>query len=173
MRRRRPSLELEPLQFGGGHERGLRSGTLPVPLLVGMGAACALVAAEREAQVPRLAALRDRLWGRLHAVGGMQRNGHAERCAPHNLNVSIEGVEAQALLVGVRDVVAMSTGSACSSATLQRSHVLVALGLSDGAVASSVRIGLGRGTTEAQVDAVADALVAKVEELRGLAHLYE
>lgn len=171
VRRRRPALELEPLQFGGGHERGLRSGTLPVPLLVGMGTACELVASERAEQRPRLAALRDRLWARLEAVGGVVRNGAPG--APHNLNVSIEGVEAQALLVGVRDVVAMSTGSACSSATLTRSHVLVALGLSDEAVATSVRIGLGRSTTEVQVDEVADALVAKIDELRGLAHLYE
>jgi len=171
VRRRRPALELEPLQYGGGHERGLRSGTLPVPLLVGMGAACELVASERSVQGPRLAALRDRLWARLDAVGGVSRNGAPG--APHNLNVSIEGVEAQALLVAVRDVVAMSTGSACSSATLTRSHVLVALGLSDEAVATSVRIGLGRSTTEEQVDEVADALVAKIDELRGLSHLYE
>lgn len=173
VRRRRPSIELEPLQYGGGHERGLRSGTLPVPLLVGMGAACALVAGEREAQGVRLAGLRDRLWSRLEALGGVSRNGAPSRCAPHNLNISVEGVEAQALLVGVRDVVAMSTGSACSSATLTRSHVLVALGLSGEAVANSVRIGLGRGSTEEQVETVADALVAKIEELRGLAHLYE
>ncbi len=171
VRRRRPALELEPLQFGGGHERGLRSGTLPVPLLVGMGAACELVAAERPEQGPRLAALRDRLWARLEAVGGVSRNGAPG--APHNLNVNIDGVEAQALLVGVRDVVAMSTGSACSSATLTRSHVLVALGLSDLEVATSVRIGLGRSTTAEQVELVADALVAKIGELRGLSHLYE
>jgi cysteine desulfurase len=173
VRRRRPAVTIEPLLFGGGHERGLRSGTLPVPLIVGMGTACALVAAERPVQQARLAGLRDRLWSRLDALGGVTRNGDPTRCAPHNLNVSIEGVEAQALLLAVRDVVALSTGSACSSATLERSHVLVALGLSDEAVASSVRIGLGRGTRDGDVEAVGDALVDKIVELRALAHLYE
>ncbi len=172
VRRRRPGIAIEPLQYGGGHERGLRSGTLPVPLLVGMGTACALVAAERAEQVPRLLGLRDFLWERLEAVGGVRRNGGGRR-APHNLNVSIAGVEAEALLVGVRNVVAMSTGSACSSATLERSHVLTALGLSDDAVGSSLRFGLGRGTTAADVAKVAVALVDKITELRGLAHLYE
>jgi len=173
VRRRRPAVQLEPLQYGGGHERGLRSGTLPVPLIVGMGTACELVSAERATQVPRLTALRDGLWSRLEALGGVTRNGDPDRHAPHNLNISIDGVEAQALLLAVRDVVALSTGSACSSATLERSHVLVALGLPDQAVSSSMRMGLGRHTTDAEVQAVGDALVAKIGELRGLADLYE
>jgi cysteine desulfurase len=173
VRRGRPAVVLEPLQYGGGHERGLRSGTLPVPLLAGLGAACALVLSDRSAQMARLAALRDGLWQRLHALGGVHLNGHATLRAPHNLNISVDGVEAEALLLGVRDVVALSTGSACSSATLERSHVLTALGLDADRVGSSLRLGLGRDTTEAEVAVVGDALVAKILELRAMAHLYE
>lgn len=173
VRRGMPRVQLEPLQYGGGHERGLRSGTLPVPLLVGLGTACALVASDRAAQAERLGALRDGLWTRLEALGGVHLNGHATARAPHNLNFSVDGVEAEALLLGLRDVVSLSTGSACSSATLERSHVLSALGLSHDRVGSSVRIGLGRSTTAAEVASVGDAMAAKIRELRDLVGLYE
>ena len=161
----RPKVELEPLVYGGGQERGLRSGTLPVPLIVGFGAACRLLLARRDADGARLRALRDHLWSRVQSAGGVSLNGGWDR-APHNLNLSFEGVEAEALLLGLRDVVALSTGSACSSATLGRSHVLAALGLPPERIASSVRIGLGRDADMAAVDAVADAMIAKVLAIR-------
>jgi cysteine desulfurase len=173
VRRQRPPIVLEPLVYGGGHERGLRSGTLPVPLVVGFGEACRLALANREAEATRLRALRDRLWIALRAAGGAHLNGPSSARAPHNLNLSFDGVEAEALLMGLRDRVALSTGSACSSATLERSHVLRALGLSPARIAGSVRIGLGRSTTEEAVDEVAAAMIAKVQELRRWSSVYD
>ena len=165
VRRGRPRIQLEPLQYGGGHERGFRSGTLPVPLIVGMGAAVGLLGdAEAEARVARL---RDRLWDKLRAAGGVHLNGGMAHRAPHNLNVSIDGVEAEALLMGIRGI-AVSTGSACTSATLEPSHVLRALGLSAGRAQAAIRFGLGRSTTEEEVDRAAAHIVAKVDMLRQL-----
>ena len=170
VRRRRPRQDLTPLQYGGGHERGLRSGTLPVPLVVGFGeAARRVVAGHEDGEPVRISALRDRLLAGLSdRVAGVALNGPAVHRAPNNLNVSIAGVEAQALLMAVRDEVALSSGSACASETLKRSHVLKALGLSGARAQSSVRFGLGRTTTEAQIDRVIEVVSGAAEQLRML-----
>ena len=173
VRRGRPKVELEPLQYGGGHERGLRSGTLPVPLLVGFGAAAAKLLAERDAEAARLAEQRDRLWqGLCEGLSGVHLHGHATQRAPHNLNVRFDGVEAEALLLGLRDTVSLSTGSACSSEVLAPSHVLAALQLPEEARSASLRFGLGRTTTAEQIEVVIAAVVSKVKELRAMAPLY-
>jgi cysteine desulfurase len=170
VRRRRRSgsrVRVEPLVFGGGHERGLRSGTLPVPLIVGFAAAVELCLAEREAEAARLGALRDRLEARLaEALPGVERNGPAaERRLPANLNVSFEGVAADALIAQLEDL-ALSTGSACSSARPEPSHVLAALGLPKERIRGAVRVGLGRGTSEADVERAAERIVTEVRRLR-------
>ena len=164
--RRRPRVRLEPLLFGGGHERGMRSGTLPVPLVVGLGEAVRLGVAERDVEAKRLAELRDRLWRLLvERVPGVQRNGHPTRRLPGNLHVSFDGVDADTLVAELRDV-ALSTGSACSSARPEPSHVLRAMGLPEERVRGGVRIGLGRFTTEDEVDAAAAAMASRAEALR-------
>lgn len=166
VRRSRPRVRVEPLIHGGGHEGGLRSGTLPVPLIVGFARAVELALAEREAEAARLTALRTRLLERLRAeLDGVFVNGDLERRLPGNLNVGFTGVDADALLAALPEL-AISTGSACASARAQRSHVLRALGLSEAELAASVRIGLGRTTTEAEVDAAAERLVAAVRAQR-------
>ncbi|MEQ1565270.1 MAG: aminotransferase class V-fold PLP-dependent enzyme [Myxococcota bacterium] len=174
VRRSRPRVELEPLVYGGGHERGMRSGTLPVPSIVGMGLAAQKLARTREEELPRVAALRDRLWSALASeLDGVEINGDPVRRAPNNLNVSFDGVEAAALLIAVRDVVALSTGSACSSEALSPSHVLTALGGEPTVAQRSVRFGVGRFTTKAEIDRVAAAVVEAVRSLRRHATLYE
>jgi cysteine desulfurase len=173
VRRRRPRIALSPVLYGGGHERGLRSGTLPVPLLVGFGAAAALLTDGRADEIPRVTALRDRLWAGLQAgIDGLRLNGPVDR-APNNLNVSIDGVEAAALLMALRDVVALSTGSACSSETLSPSHVLRALGVDPERAQQSVRFGIGRFNTGDEIDRVIAATVAAVARLRGFSGWYE
>ena len=162
----RPRVRIEPLFFGGGHENGLRPGTLPVALIVGFGRAVEIAVAEREIEAARLLALRERLLARLRdALSGVTVNGHPSERLPGNLNLGFEGIEADALLASLRDI-ALSTGSACSSARPEPSHVLVALGLPDARVRSAVRIGLGRGTTTEQVDVAAERIVAEVRSLR-------
>ncbi len=174
VRRGRPRVHLEPLIYGGGHERGMRSGTLPVPLCVGMGAAAALVVRSAEdGAADRVRALRDALLEGLRPLGGVHVNGSMEHRAPHNLNVSFEGVEAQALLVATREHIAVSTGSACASASLKPSAVLRALGASDERAHGSIRFGLGRTTTESEVDVAATVVTEKVRELRSYSSLYE
>lgn len=171
--RRKPRVRLTPLIDGGGHERGMRSGTLNVPGIVGFGAACEIAIAEMTTEAPRLARLRDRLLERLRA--GLDRvriNGGMEHRLPGNLNVSFEGVEGEALLLALKDI-AVSTGSACSSAALEPSHVLRALDGDADRAHASIRFGLGRFNTEEEVDYVADQVVAKVKELRGLAAMYD
>lgn len=175
VRRTRPRVELQPLMYGGGQERGLRSGTLPVALCVGMGVAARLAAEGLAAGEPqRLAALRDRLYhGLRDALPDVHLNGPPlSRRAAHNLNVSFEGAEAEALIVGLRDV-AVSTGSACTSASLEPSHVLRALGLPRDRAHASIRFGLGRFTDAAQIDYVIERVVHQVRELRALSALYE
>jgi cysteine desulfurase len=162
VRERRPRLRLDPLLHGGGHERGRRSGTLPVPLIVGFARAVELCLAEREAEAARLSRLRDRLWERLAAaVPGARRNGHPTRRLPGNLNVCFPGIEADALIAALDDV-ALSSGSACASASGEPSHVLRALGLSDADARASLRFGLGRGTSEAHIDRVAERVAEEV-----------
>jgi len=168
-RRRRDGrgrVRIEPLLHGGGHERGLRSGTLAVPLIVGFAKAVELCEAERVTEATRLAALRDALFTGLHeALPGVERNGPEQGRLPANLNVSFEGVEADALLSQLEDV-ALSTGSACSSARPEPSHVLAALGLPLARIRGAVRIGLGRGTTTRHVELAAARVVEEVRRLR-------
>ena len=162
----RPRIRIEPLLFGGGHENGLRPGTLPVPAIVGFGRAVEIAVAEREVEAARLLALREHMLARLReALADVSLNGHASERLPGNLNVAFESIEADALLASLRDL-ALSTGSACSSARPEPSHVLVALGLPDAAVRSSIRIGLGRTTTAGQVDLATEHIVAAVRSLR-------
>jgi cysteine desulfurase len=159
-------LRLLPQLHGGGHERGLRSGTLPVPLIVGFGRAVALCLAEMEDEAMRLSALRERLLERLaQALDGVHLNGHAKRRLAGNLNIGFDGIEADALIADLKEV-AVSTGSACSSAKPEASHVLLALGFDMARTRSSIRIGLGRFTTALEVEVAADALIAHVEALR-------
>jgi cysteine desulfurase len=158
--RRRPRARIAPLIDGGGQERGLRSGTLPTPLIVGIGAAAAIAQAEMTQESIRLIHLRRRFLARIEKlVPGIQVNGDAERRLPGNLNVSFPGVNAAELMENC-PAVAVSSGSACSSAALEPSYVLRALGFSDERAAASIRVGLGRMTTEGEIDRAADLLAA-------------
>ena len=164
--RRRPRVRLEPLIHGGGQERGLRSGTLPTPLCVGFGEACAMAGREIETEASRLTGLRDRLLGRiLELLPDTMINGDLVHRIPGNLNVSFAGVDAEALMSALPEI-AISSGSACSSAVLEPSYVLRALGREDRLAQGSVRIGLGRYTTVAEVDFAAERIVAAVERIR-------
>jgi len=159
-------LRLLPQIHGGGHQRGLRSGTLPVPLIVGFGSAVALCVAEMDAEARRLLGLRCRMLERLSAsLAGVRLNGHPERRLPGNLNVSFEGIDADALISDLKGV-AVSTGSACSSAKPETSHVLRALGCDPAHARSSIRIGLGRFTTAEEIEVATDALTANVAAQR-------
>jgi cysteine desulfurase len=166
VRSRRPRVRLEPLIHGGGHERGLRSGTLPVALIVGLARALELCLEELETEGKRLRDLRERLWRRLSTeLEGVSLNGHRERRLPGNLNVSFDGVDADQLLLGLKDV-AVSTGSACSSASPEPSHVLAAIGVPEARARASLRFGLGRGTTADEIDRAADRVVEEVRRQR-------
>ncbi|HEY1501446.1 MAG TPA: IscS subfamily cysteine desulfurase [Acidobacteriaceae bacterium] len=172
IRRRNPRVELVEQMHGGGHERGMRSGTLNVPGIVGLGAACEIAGAELEAEAARLSALRDRLQAKIEA--GLDRvkvNGAKMRRLPGNLNMTFEQVDSETLMMGLKDV-ALSSGSACTSAKIEPSHVLRALGLSEEAAHSSIRFGLGRFNTEEEVDYVAERLVDVVKKLRELSPEY-
>jgi cysteine desulfurase len=173
VRRRNPRVQIAAEIDGGGHERGMRSGTLNVPGIVGLGKACELAQAEMPEESRRLQALRDRLKTKLEsALDFVHVNGSMEHHLPGNLNMSFLYVEGESLLMGINDV-AVSSGSACTSATLEPSYVLKALGLGDDVAHSSIRFGLGRFNTEAEVDYVADKVIAVVKHLRELSPLYE
>jgi cysteine desulfurase len=173
VRRRNPRVLLAPLIDGGGHERGMRSGTLNVPGIVGLGKAVSLCQQEMAADAERLRKLRDRLNERLHrGLDEIYVNGSMEHRLPHNLNISFAYVEGESLLMGINDV-AVSSGSACTSASLEPSYVLKALGAGDDLAHSSIRFGLGRWTTEEEVDYVADKLIGVVTRLREMSPLYE
>ena len=173
VRRARPRIRIEPLIHGGGHERGLRSGTLPVPLIVGLGRALAIAVAERESEAARLVELRSRLLEGLDArLTDIQLNGHPDRRLPGNLNVSFAYVEGEALLMGMGDV-AVSSGSACTSASLEPSYVLKALGVPDELAHSSIRFGLGRFTTADEIDRTVEKVVATVARLREMSPIWE
>jgi cysteine desulfurase len=164
--RRRPRVRLLPLIDGGGQERGLRSGTLPTPLCVGLGRAAALAGAEMAEEAPRLRLLRDRLYANLRRrVPDLQLNGDLEHRLPGSLNMSFPGATASALIEACPSV-AMSTGSACTSASVEPSYVLRALGLSDDRANASIRLGLGRFNTAAEVDFAVDAIAAAVSRVR-------
>ncbi|HML15495.1 MAG TPA: IscS subfamily cysteine desulfurase [Bryobacteraceae bacterium] len=173
VRRKGPRVELAAQMDGGGHERGMRSGTLNVPGIVGLGEACAIAKNEMAEESKRLAHLRDQLKDRLTAnLDEVYVNGDMHSRLPHNLNLSFGYIEGEALLMGMNDV-AVSSGSACTSATLEPSHVLKALGADDDLAHSSIRFGLGRFTTEEEVDYVAGRVIEVVRKLRELSPLYE
>jgi cysteine desulfurase len=161
-----PPVQLTALQFGGGQERGVRAGTLATHQVVGMGLALELAAGVIHAEHERLAILRERLWQGLAALGGTWRNGDARRSVPHLLNVSFEGVEGESLLAAVRGQIAVSTGSACTSASQEPSYVLRALGRSDILSESSLRFGLGRYTVDSDIDTAVSVVAGAVSRLR-------
>jgi cysteine desulfurase len=164
--RRKPRVRLVPEMDGGGQERGLRSGTLPTPLIVGFGEACRIAGIEMAEEQARLKRMRDRLYqGVAGRLEGVRLNGHAGNRIPGNLNLSFQWVEGDRLLRAVRDI-AVSTGSACSAATLEPSYVLKALGLDSELAHASLRIGLGRFTSEAEIDIAIDRIVEAVTEQR-------
>jgi cysteine desulfurase len=173
VRRKNPRVQLSAIIDGGGHERGMRSGTLNVPGIVGLGKACAIAFEEMSEEARRMAGMRDRLrdkiMGRLDEVF---INGSWEHRLPGNLNISFAYVEGESLLMGINDI-AVSSGSACTSATLEPSYVLKALGTGDDLAHSSIRFGIGRFNTDAEVDYVADRVVETVSRLRELSPLYE
>jgi len=173
VRRRNPRVQISEQINGGGHERGMRSGTLNVPGIVGLGEACEIAGKEMVEESARLTKLRDRLKAKLEAaIDYVHVNGSMEHHLPGNLNMSFVYVEGESLLMGINDV-AVSSGSACTSATLEPSYVLKALGLGDDVAHSSIRFGLGRFTTEAEVDYVAAKVIDVVLKLRELSPLYE
>ncbi len=173
VRRRNPRVQIAAQIDGGGHERGMRSGTLNVPGIVGLGKACELAQAEMAAEAVYLKNLRDRLQAKIEAeLDYVTVNGNREHHLPGNLNMSFVYVEGESLLMGINDI-AVSSGSACTSATLEPSYVLKALGLGDEVAHSSIRFGLGRFNTEAEVDYVAAKVIDVVKKLRELSPLYE
>ncbi len=173
VRRKNPRVQLTAQMDGGGHERGMRSGTLNVPGIVGLGEACAVCQKEMADEAVRLAALRDRLKDRLLSeLDEVYINGSLEHRLPNNLNMSFAYVEGESLLMGMNDV-AVSSGSACTSATLEPSYVLRAIGVGDDLAHTSIRFGLGRFNTEEEVDYVAARVVEVVRKLRELSPLYE
>ncbi|MFN7932408.1 MAG: IscS subfamily cysteine desulfurase [Bryobacteraceae bacterium] len=173
VRRKSPRVQLTAQIDGGGHERGMRSGTLNVPGIVGLGEACELCRKEMATESVRLRTLRDKLRTKLEtALDEVYINGTMESRLPHNLNISFAFVEGESLLMGINDV-AVSSGSACTSATLEPSYVLKALGAGDDIAHSSIRFGLGRFTTEEEVDYVAEKVISVVQHLRELSPLYE
>ncbi|HET8759700.1 MAG TPA: aminotransferase class V-fold PLP-dependent enzyme, partial [Nitrospiria bacterium] len=173
VRRRNPRVRLAAQMDGGGHERGMRSGTLPVPLIVGFGEACRIAGEVMPTESVRLAALRDRLRdGIFKGLDEVYVNGHQTKRLPHNLNVSFAYVEGEAMLMGLKDI-ALSSGSACTSATLEPSYVLRSLGVGSDLAHSSIRFGLGRFNTQEEIDFVIDRVVQAVTKLREMSPLYE
>ncbi len=171
--RRKPRVRIDPILDGGGHERGMRSGTLPVPMIVGFGKACEIAKAEMEDDAVRIGALRERLHRGITAkLSETYVNGSMEHRLPGNLNISFAFVEGESLLMALKDL-AVSSGSACTSASLEPSYVLRALGVGDELAHTSIRFGLGRFNTEAEVDYVIDLVVTSVERLRTLSPLWE
>jgi cysteine desulfurase len=173
VRRKNPRVQIASQMDGGGHERGMRSGTLNVTGIVGLGEACAICQREMPEESQRLASLRDRLKDRLLAeLEEVYINGTMDSRLPNNLNMSFNYVEGESLLMGIKDV-AVSSGSACTSATLEPSYVLKALGVSDELAHTSIRFGLGRFNTAEEVDYVAGRVVEAVNKLRELSPLWE
>jgi len=170
--RRKPRVRIEAQIHGGGHERGFRSGTLATHQIVGFGEAARLAKLEMATDNERIRALRDRLWGSIKGVEEVYLNGDLERRIPHNLNVSFNFVEGESLIMAIKDI-AVSSGSACTSASLEPSYVLRALGRNDELAHSSIRITLGRFTTQEEVDYAADLIKRKVAKLRELSPLWE
>lgn len=170
VRRRSPRIKLHPQLHGGGHERRIRSGTLNVPGIVGLGAAAELVQKERSEESKRVAALRRHMWERVQErVGRVKLHGHATRRLPNNLNFAIEGVESRSVIAQLRDRLAISTGSACATLDVEPSHVLLAMGVDERDAHSSLRIGLGRFTSDDDVEGAVELLAMAVNRARRLA----
>lgn len=173
VRRRKPRVRLSPIIHGGGHERGMRSGTLDVPSIVGLGKAAEIAREEMEEEGKRLTAIREHFWARLtEKLDHVQLNGHATERVPGNLNVSFEYVEGEGLMMAMKDL-AVSSGSACTSASLEPSYVLKALGLGDELAHTSIRYGFGRFTTDEEVEFALKTSIEAVSKLREMSPLYE
>jgi len=170
--RRKPRVRIEAQMHGGGHERGMRSGTLPTHQIVGMGEAYAIAKAEMHTELPRIQALHDRMLAGLSTIEEAFINGHATQRVPHNLNMSFNFVEGESLIMGIKGV-AVSSGSACTSASLEPSYVLRALGRSDELAHSSLRMTIGRWTTEQEIDYAVQSIKDNVAKLRELSPLWE
>ena len=170
--RRKPRVRIEAQMHGGGHERGMRSGTLPTHQIVGMGEAFRLARLEMASDNERIRMLRDRLWQGLSEIDEVYLNGDLERRVPHNLNVSFNFVEGESLIMAIKDV-AVSSGSACTSASLEPSYVLRALGRSDELAHSSIRFTVGRFTTAEEIDYTVELVKRKIAKLRELSPLWE
>jgi cysteine desulfurase len=170
--RRKPRVRLEAQIHGGGHERGLRSGTLPTHQIVGMGEAFRIAKEEMSSDNERIRALRDRLWSGLSEIPEVYLNGDMHRRVPHNLNVSFNFVEGESLIMAIKEV-AVSSGSACTSASLEPSYVLRALGRSDELAHSSIRFTVGRFTSREEIDYTIDLLKRKISRLRDMSPLWE
>ena len=166
VRRNKPRVQLAPQMHGGGHERGMRSGTLYPPQIVGFAKAVELAIAEMESETERVVNLRQRLWENLSELGDVVLNGHATKRLPGNLNISVGGVDGQALMLGLQSAAAVSSGSACTSAKISPSHVLAAIGRSDKLAYASIRFGIGRFNTAAEIDAVSQHAIATIKSLR-------
>ncbi|MBE9104062.1 IscS subfamily cysteine desulfurase [Nostoc cf. edaphicum LEGE 07299] len=166
VRRRDPRVKLAPQQHGGGHERGMRSGTLYTPQIVGFGKAVEIALAAQATETQRLTQLRQRLWEQLSQVEGIHLNGHPQQRLAGNLSISVEGVDGAALLLGLQPVMAVSSGSACSSANTAPSHVLTALGHPQQLAYASIRFGIGRFNTEEEIDIVAKHAIATIQSLQ-------
>jgi cysteine desulfurase len=165
VRRRHPTVQLAPQMHGGGHERGLRSGTLNVPLIVGFAKAVELAIAEQAPESQRLIQLRDSLWTSLAPLGGIYLNGHPTQRLPGNLNISVEGIDGQALILGLQPLIAVSSGSACTSAKVAPSHVLKAIGRSDQLAYASIRFGIGRFNTSLEVSQAGEWVTQTIQSL--------
>jgi cysteine desulfurase len=170
--RRKPRIRIEAQMHGGGHERGMRSGTLPTHQIVGMGEAFRIAREEMELENARIRRLRDRLLAGLQDIEEVYVNGDIKQRVPHNLNISFNYVEGESLIMAVKDI-AVSSGSACTSASLEPSYVLRALGRSDELAHSSIRFSIGRFTTEEDVDYTANLMKSKIGKLRELSPLWE
>jgi cysteine desulfurase len=169
VRQRNPHVKLSPQLHGGGHERGMRSGTLYPPQIVGFAKAVEIALAEFELETARLTQLRDRLWSQLSQIDGIYLNGHPTQRLAGNLNISVAGVDGNALLLGLRPTVALSSGAACSSAKVEPSHVLRAIGRSKSLANAALRFGIGHNNTVVEIDRVATATIETIQSLRKLA----
>lgn len=170
--RRKPRVRIEAQMHGGGHERGMRSGTLPTHQIVGFGEACKIAKAEMSVEAKRIQQLRDKLWKEIQTIEAVQLNGDLEARLPGNLNVSFSFVEGESLIMGLKDL-ALSSGSACTSASLEPSYVLYALGVNDELAHSSLRFSIGRFTTEKEIDLAINEIKQVVAKLREMSPLWE
>jgi cysteine desulfurase len=173
VRMKEPRVKLEPIIHGGGHERGFRSGTLNVPGIVGIGKACEVSGAQMATESPRLAGMRDAFWANLSGrLDEIYRNGDPEHCLPNTINISFAYVEGESIMLNIPEI-AVSSGSACTSATLEPSYVLTACGVPDETAHGSLRFSLGRFNTQDQMEYAADRLVETIHRLREMSPLYE